>query len=48
MPTAQEIQQRERDERRVKDEHDRAAAARKAVLKKHLAELSQQRVISFR
>jgi len=43
MPTPQEIQHRQSDERRVQAENAKAASARKAVLRKRLAELSQQK-----
>lgn len=43
MPTSNEIQHRKSDERRVRAENAKSAAARKAVLRKHLAELSHQK-----
>ena len=42
MPTPSEIYQRQSNERRVKAENIKSAVARKAVLRKRLAELAHQ------
>jgi hypothetical protein len=39
MPTPQEIQQKERDEKRVEAENKKRTAEQKVILKKHLAEI---------
>ncbi len=43
MPTVEEIQQRARDEKRVKEENARALAARKAVLKQRQGEITRNK-----
>lgn len=43
MPTSNQIQHRDSDAKRVLTENAKAAAARKAVLRRHLAELSRQK-----
>ncbi len=43
MPTPQELQQRQRDEQRMKDEDAKAITARKVVLKKRQSEIAQNK-----